>query len=146
MVDVLNRTTKQFIPSANTPDYPVEQWIHNPDMSAVAGQPARYWEISGDTVGLMDAGERDAVDAAELVAQLDGIADQFDNVKDYARAIALVLLDSYLLTRARVNGILDAIDAGGTLAAIKTSVAAINNLPDVTPAQLKDALREKLEG
>jgi hypothetical protein len=146
MADVLNRTTKAFISSANTPDYPVETWIHNPDMSAVVGQPPRYWEISGDTVGLMDAGERAAVDAAELAAQLDAIADQFDNVKDYARAIALVLLDSYLLTRGRVNGILDAIDAGASLAAIKTSVAAINNLPDVTPAQLKDALREKLEG
>jgi hypothetical protein len=145
MADVLNRTTKQFIASANTGEYPVEQWIINPDMSAVVGQPAKYWEISGDTVGLMDAGERAAVDAAELVAQLDAIADQFDDVKDYARAIALVLLDSYLMTRGRVNGILDAIDAGASLAAIKTSVAAINNLPDVTPAQLKDALRAKLD-
>ena len=63
MATVLNRTTKQLIPSANTPDYPVADWIINPDLSAVEGFASVYWVITGDIVTLMTQGERDAVDA-----------------------------------------------------------------------------------
>ena len=64
MSAVLNRTTKQFIPSANTPDFPVIDWIINPDLSAVGGFPSRYWIITGDIVTLMTPAERAAVDLA----------------------------------------------------------------------------------
>ncbi len=60
MASVLNRTTKQYIASAHTPDYPVADWIHNPDMSAVSGVPSMYWKITGDTVSEMSAAEKDA--------------------------------------------------------------------------------------
>lgn len=40
MADVLNRITREFIQSANTPDYPVADWIHNPDLSAVTTRTA----------------------------------------------------------------------------------------------------------
>jgi hypothetical protein len=65
MSDVVHRTTKQYLKSANTPDYPVETWIINPDLSAVEGFPSKYWIITGDVVTLMSQAERDAVDAAE---------------------------------------------------------------------------------
>jgi len=93
MANVLNRSTKQFITSANTPDYPVGEWIINPDMSAVVGEPSKYWIITGDNVTLMDQAARDAVDAAEETAQLDSIADELDQTRTIMRAFAEVVLD-----------------------------------------------------
>lgn len=68
MANVLNRVSKQFLLSVNTPDYPSSDWIINPDFSAVAGYPDKYWTISGDNILLMSDIERAAVDAAEVAA------------------------------------------------------------------------------
>ena len=74
MANVLNRTTGLTAPytkdirfSVNTPEFDVADWIINPDLTAVDGQPSIYWLISGDTVSLADAGQRSAIDA-ELAA------------------------------------------------------------------------------
>jgi hypothetical protein len=144
MADVLNRTTKLYIQSANTPDHPVEQWIHNPDMSAVAGQPSKYWVITGDTVTLMSQAERDAVDVAELNDARNGTSERMNNVEDIIRALALVTLDDLNLHAARIVAILDAIDNNSTLATIKAAIDAIPDIPQRTGAQLKQAVRSKL--
>ena len=144
MADVLNRTTKQYLPSANTPDYPVSDWIINPDVSAVAGQPTKYWKINGDTVSLMSQAERDAVDAAELAVARDSVASQMDSVEDYSRAFALTILDEINLHAARTTAILDAVDGATPLANLKTAVAAIPDVPQRTIGQLKTAVRGKL--
>lgn len=68
MSDVLNRTTKQYLSSVNTPDYLEIDWIINPDLSAVVGVPQKYWKISGDSVLEMNAEEKIAVDLAEANA------------------------------------------------------------------------------
>ena len=62
MADVLNRVTKQFLRSVNTPDYPAEDWIINPDLTEVAAVPWRYWKIVGDAVLPMTQAEREEVD------------------------------------------------------------------------------------
>jgi len=67
MAIVMNRTTLQIINSANTPDYPVEDWIINPDLSDVSGIDEKYWKIVGDTVVEMNQSEKDVVDAADFV-------------------------------------------------------------------------------
>jgi hypothetical protein len=74
MAIVLNRTTGLTAPykkdirySANTPDFPTQDWIINPDLSAVEGFESKYWDISGDNVLLADQATRDARDA-ELAA------------------------------------------------------------------------------
>jgi hypothetical protein len=64
MSTVLHRTTKEYHESANTPDYPIENWIINPDLSAVSGVPIKYWKITGDAVSEMNQTEKDTVDAA----------------------------------------------------------------------------------
>lgn len=64
MATVLNRTTKQLILSANTPEYDVADWIINPDLSDVNSLPPKYWNIVGDAVQEMSQAEKDAVDAA----------------------------------------------------------------------------------
>ena len=60
MASLLNRTTLEYLPSGNTPDYPAESWIHNPDLSLVQGIEKKYWVIEGDTVRAMTTAEKDA--------------------------------------------------------------------------------------
>lgn len=103
MASVLNRTTRQYLESVNTPDYPTQGWIHSPDLSAVDGQPAKYWAISGDTVTLMSAGERAAVDAAEAATRKDSVADELDRTETIMRAFAEVVLDEINVLRQRAS-------------------------------------------
>lgn len=56
MANVINRITKQYIKSVNTPDYPKSDWIHNP-IIPICG--SKYWIINGDLVRAMDLAEVD---------------------------------------------------------------------------------------
>ena len=78
MASVLHRINKIYITSADTPEYPIVDWIHNPNLSAVAGFASKYWIITGDVVTLMDQAARDAVDAAELTTYKNGESDTAD--------------------------------------------------------------------
>lgn len=75
MASVLNRTTLQYIASANTPDYLTVDWIHNPVMSAVVGVPQRCWVVEGDIVRAMTDVENDASnlvsEKAEKIVEID---------------------------------------------------------------------------
>jgi len=91
MSNVLNRVTKVFIESVNTPDYPIADWIVGPDLSAVSGFPPKYWTINADdTVTLMTVAEQAAVDAAELNAEKDNLSTHLDRV---LKAVILALND-----------------------------------------------------
>lgn len=49
MANVLNKVTKEYLRSVNTPDYDPEQWLINPEVSLL--QPdSRYWVIESNTV------------------------------------------------------------------------------------------------
>ena len=119
MADVVKRTTKQYLKSVNTPDYPTVDWIINPDLSALAGVPTKYWTITGDVITEMTQGEKDAVDAAETAAQLavfkQQLKDEFDAQNDNTKALGLLMLDMYDLIKANTT----------------------NTMPDLTAAQLK---------
>lgn len=67
MANVLNRTTKEYLTSVNTPDFPEHIWIINPDVSAVIQAPTKYWIVTGDSVSLMNQSQRNAVDDQELL-------------------------------------------------------------------------------
>jgi hypothetical protein len=98
--------------------------IWKPDLSDVAGFATKYWVVAAypdDSVSLMDQAARDAVDAAELSAQLDSIADEIGTGVQYDRAFALVVLDE-------IN-------------ALRTAAT----LPMRTAAQLKTPVRNKLD-
>jgi hypothetical protein len=144
MAAVLHRTTKQYLPSANTPDYPVVDWIINPDMSAVAGQPAQYWIITGDVVTLMDQAQRDQVDANLLAASRDSTAAILAEPEAYPRGYALVALDELNAHALKTNSILDAVDAATTLADLKSRIALITDYPQRTIQQMQTAVRNKL--
>lgn len=76
MATVVDRTTTGTPPvgsgtvrvllSVHTPDYPVANWIHNPDLSALAAVAQVYWKVVGDLVQEMIPAEKDAVDLALL--------------------------------------------------------------------------------
>lgn len=144
MASVLNRTTKAFLPSANTPDYPVAQWIINPDMSAVVGFPSQYWIITGDVVTLMSQAQRDQVDTDALNASRDSTAAVLAQPEAYPRGYALVALDELNAHALKVNSILDAVDAATTFADLKSRVAAITDYPQRTIQQMQNAVRGKL--
>lgn len=63
MASVLNKTTLEFISSVNTPDYPEDKYIINPDMSAVAGVPQKYWKLAGSVPVPMTDTEKTAKDS-----------------------------------------------------------------------------------
>lgn len=74
MADVVNRATTGSPPvgtalvdyrqSVNTPEFPVANWIINPNLTALAGVARRYWKIVAGTVVEMTQPEKDSVDAA----------------------------------------------------------------------------------
>lgn len=86
-----------------------------------------------------------AVLAAKLAARRDAIVADMEDLESYTRAFALVMLDELNLHAARTTAILNAIDAGSNLTAVKANIAAIPDVPQRTVAQLKAAVRVKLE-
>lgn len=79
MANVLNRTTKQYLLSVNTPDYPETEWIINPDLSGVKDLPVSHWIIDGDSVRPPNEEEAPAINAGVLeeqkmarLAEIDG--------------------------------------------------------------------------
>jgi len=62
MASVLNKITLEYIPSANTPDYPDSDWIINPDVSQVINVPRKYWKLDGETPIEMSEEEKSQVD------------------------------------------------------------------------------------
>jgi len=123
MPNYLHRTTKQYQTSVSTitlPE-PVGNYIQDPDLSAVAEEPIRYWTITGDVVSLKNQSEQDAVDAAILSAQRDDLANEIDSLETFMKGFAEVMLD-------QLNTLRD-----------------LHGLPAGSIAQLKTAVRNKLD-
>ena len=139
-MDVLNRTTKAYRTSVNTPDFPVADWIHQPDMSAVVGFQSKYWIITGDVVTLMDQSARDAVDAAEAAQRIlderqgatEGAdAADADGIRTRALVEVLVTIANYnaarlIETRTMVQALANAITNANNLSQLQSAVAAID--------------------
>lgn len=148
MASVLHRTTKEFRGSVNTPDFDVGTWIINPDLSAVTGQPNKYWIIDppgSDTVRLATAPEQAVIDAAIADAitvsdrsQASGAADDPGGVGMQNRSLIEVFnqRDNFVINR--ITELQQAMDA------MKASTGAIGNLRDAIPASfLPTATRPK---
>lgn len=79
MAHVLHRTTGEFRESVNTPDYSAEQWLVNPDLSAVAGVPRKFWKVVGGSVVAMTLEEQAIVLGVELAAAKARRAEEITN-------------------------------------------------------------------
>ena len=133
MANVINRTTLEYLPSAHTPDYPVADWIIGPDMSAVAGQPVKYWEIVGDLVVLKDAAGQAAADLAETEAARDGEMASVDSVESILRAVVDIIRDEINILRAQFN-----------TTTAESNQLTNTSLSDRTLGQLRTAIRNRL--
>lgn len=153
MAAVLNRATKEYLKSVNTPDYGVD-WIINPDLSAVVGHPSKYWVITGDVVTLMDLAARDAVDAQEVVdltlANRAEAAAEIDRpTSDGINRRELIELinkrDNYLVNRVQeLQGMVAALQGAiagsvGDLSTMKTDVGAVDTTPLPTSTRTRAA-------
>jgi hypothetical protein len=121
----------------STPDYPVGEWIINPDLSAVAGFEPIYWTITGDTVSLQTPAERAATDAAVLAA--DTSAAQADTKAPLAESLdpigmrdrAMIELHNkrinYAINRIlEVQAVLDAmLNSSGSVGHMRTDGLAV---------------------
>ena len=85
MANVINRVTLEQKQSVNTPDYPTQDWIVNPDYSSVNGVPKKYWKINGDAIVEMSQPEKDAVEAALAPTAEQQAALVIDNAKKFAK-------------------------------------------------------------
>jgi len=93
-------------------------WIWNPNLSAVTGQPSKYWTITGDVVSLMSQAERDAVDASAETAQRDErILREIDSLESTMRQLVKLMVSELNILRA------------------------LHSLPDRTLAQVRNQLR-----
>lgn len=155
MADVVNRATAQHIASVHAPDFDPGAWVifgkaraaEIPAIRAlVAAVPQRHRKVVGDNVVEMDAGEKATVDAALASAAKDVAANELEAADTLMRAFAEVLIDELNANAARVKAILDAVDAATNLTTLKTAVALITDPPTRNLAQLKTALRAKLNG
>lgn len=141
----LNRLTLTYRKSVSEPEITdPENWIKDPDLSAVVDLPSRYWKLTGDVVSAMTQPERDAVDAALLVASRNEAVAQLQKQEDILRAFMLIVLDEFTLVANRMNALLTAIDNAGSLAALKTAAASIADIPVRTEKQLRTAIRNRL--
>ena len=146
MPNWIHRSTKQKLRSVCSGELPdaIANYIEEPDLSAVSGQPSKYWTITGDVVTLMDQAARDVVDTAEDTTRLDSISDELDQTQSILKAFAQVLVDELNNRADTTNAILDAIDNASNLSGLKTAIGQISNTPQRTLAQLKTAVRNKL--
>lgn len=131
MASSLHKTTLEYKSrgvARNTSD---PNLIVNPDLSAVSGQPKKYWKISGDSVLLMSQSERDAVDAAEFAAAKQAVKNQAKALIDGATepVVALVFEAVGTVIKAEFEG-------------IKTG----NPLVSRTLAEVKQAMKGIVDG
>jgi hypothetical protein len=148
MADVLNTSTLEMRASVNEAQapYSYDPWIviSRAKFDLWSTIPQQYRKWTGVAVEEMTGPEKLAVDLALLEASRDSIVQQLDQQEDILRAFAGLLVDELNEHAARTNGILNAIDAAASLAALKTAVAGIQNLPTRDLAQLRNAIRAKI--
>jgi hypothetical protein len=144
----------EYRQSINTPDFEgLPNTLINPNLSAVVGNPIKYWKHVAGAIQLMTQGERDAVDAsiaaALLLARRTGGKDYIDSVEALGiilRAVADITKDELNILRQWLAAFKVEVAAASNLADLKTRVATLPATADRTLAQLKTAIKNKIDG
>ena len=148
MPNYVHRTNKQYLTSVSPASLPESEanYIQDPDMSAVVGEPSKYWTITGDVVSLKSAGEQAAVDVALDAQKTQQDRDTVIATPENTDALgveirALIQLmnkrDNYLTTRIielqdRVQAMCD---SAGSVANMKGDGLAVSISPTNTRAR-----------
>jgi hypothetical protein len=89
--------------------------------------------------------EAAAAQAAEAAALL-AMQSELDNAERITKGLALTILDELNRLSARIRAFDAAVAASTSLANLQTRTAALAAIPDRTAAQLKAAIKAKVEG
>lgn len=110
------------------------------------GVPGGQQALATSTVQGLDlsAGALQTAELTALRAAAAGFVDALDAQHKLDRAMLLVVLDENNALRQWIMAFKAAVAAAGTLAALKTSVAALPNLPDRDASQIRPAVKAKL--
>lgn len=146
MASVVNTGTLRVLRSVNTPDFQPPTWAVLAEAAADAAEaiPLRYRKWVTDHVEEMTVGEKAAVDAALQAAGDDVRMAQLD-ARDALAAVLLVVRDEFEVFAGRQNALRDAIATANNLGDAKAAAAAIPDAPVRTVAQIKAAVRARLE-
>lgn len=77
MANVLNRRTKAYLRSVNTPDYDTSDWMINPDLSQVEGIAQKYWvleiatNVISEAYSEIDPDTLEQIDYPQVTEQVD---------------------------------------------------------------------------
>ena len=114
MPNYLHRTTKQYLTSVSTPDLrePEANYVKDPDLRAVQGQPVKYWVITGDLVTLASRTEQTAIDAAEATARTKQLRDNAVALLDSSSPEGFIARVLVLKAGFTVQSVKDDINAG----------------------------------
>jgi len=97
----VHRTTFQVLPSTSPASLsePIGNYVQDPDLSVVSGNPFKYWLLTGDIFSLVNQAARTAIDAAIEVARKDDLSNQVDT-DDLLRAVSKTNLALFNQERA----------------------------------------------
>lgn len=76
---VVHKTNFAVLKSVNTPDYDPSDWLINPDVSALASVPEKYWKIVSNEVVEMTTEEKTVVDNTGVSYQANYQVKTYDN-------------------------------------------------------------------
>jgi hypothetical protein len=104
----LHRATKAQLRSVASADLPEARanYIEEPDLSAVLGQPVKYWQIAGDAVTLMSRTDMAAADAAEVAVRA-ALIDSLTAVD--ATVLAKALVQARVITQTQLAAAIKAV-------------------------------------
>lgn len=85
------------------------------------------------------------INAYETTKKDEVVAQQYDDVNNVVLAAVLVILDEFNRHTTVEKAIFDAAAAATSLADFKTRMAAIAQIPQRTPAQIRTSIRSKLD-
>lgn len=144
MATVINRVTKQLIHSANTPDYPVDAWIINPDLSDVIDFDRKYWKIDADSVVLASDAEMASIDLAQSDDRKQSEIDSATDEKTATGALIMELFAKNDELALQIKNIKDALLGATTLASIRAAADVISIPEQKSIDQIKSDIKGRM--
>ena len=136
---------RELVPLASTPaNARTVAWVD--DGARYTETVAEIWteaELTAqETQRQAEAAAAQAAQAAALLA----MQSELDNAERITKGLALTILDELNRLSARIRAFDAAVAASTSLANLQTLTAALADIPDRTAAQLKAAIKAKVEG
>lgn len=101
MSNVLNRITKEYLISVNTPDYSIEEWVINPKMLSC---DKKYIIIEDDDVREMTQIEKDELKATEdVIKALEEAKIEEERIKAQEEAEQIAIDDKNKFTALSID-------------------------------------------